>query len=311
MCGRTALTLGRERLVSKCTGLVRGGGEDSTAVPTWSEAPCGGQYQPSPNISPSLYTPVLYRRGEELLLQPMMWGLVPPTHPGPRPASHGLSTNNCRLETVRTSGLYSPCLESRRCVVVCQGFYEWLREGGEKQPYLVFRPGPSQPLLYLAGLYSVWRGPGGEPVLSYTIITRQSNSVLAWLHHRMPAFLQPHQVWEWLDTDLSPSQALELLHLPLQEELEWHKVSRTVGNSRNQDLSLMEKLEEKPGGGVSGFMKSWLTAGTKSSEMVSQASKPTVKKKTDKNPIMTNWLKRGKCEEDAEDKHCNKSMKLE
>ena len=310
MCGRTALTLRRERLLSKCTGLVRGG-EDSTALPAWSDAPCGGQYQPSPNISPSLYTPVLYKRGEELVLQPMMWGLIPPTHPGPRPASHGLSTNNCRLETVRTSGLYSPCLETRRCVVVCQGFYEWLREGGEKQPYLVFRPGTHQPLMYLAGLYSVWRGPGGEPVHSYTIITRQSNQVLAWLHHRMPAFLHPHQVWQWLHTDLSPQQALDLLHLPLQEELEWHKVSRTVGNSRNQDLSLMDKLEEKPGSGGSGFMKNWLTTGTKSSEVLSQDSKAAVKKKTDKNPIMTNWLKRGKCEEETEDKPSNKSMRIE
>ena len=242
-------------------------------------------------------------------MQPMMWGLIPPTHPGPRPASHGLSTNNCRLETVRTSSLYSPCLERRRCVVVCQGFYEWLREAGAKQPYLVFRPGLHQPLLYLAGLYSVWRGPGGQEVLSYSIITRQSNSVLAWLHHRMPAFLQPHQVWEWLDQAVSPHQALARLQLPAQGELEWHKVSRAVGNSRNQDLSLMDKLEEKEGG--CGLMKSWLTTGTKPSEVASQDIKPAGKKKSDKNPIMTNWLKRGKSEEEAEDKQCNKSMKTE
>ena len=243
------------------------------------------------------------------MLQPMLWGLVPPTHPGPRPSSHGLSTNNCRLETVRTSSLYSPCLESRRCVVVCQGFYEWLREGGVKQPYLVFRPGLSQPLLYLAGLYSVWRGPGGEEVVSYSIITRESNQVLAWLHHRMPAFLQPGQVWDWLDQDISPSQALALLQLPTEEELQWHKVSRTVGNSRNQDLSLMDKLEEKPGG--SGLLKNWLSTGTKPSGVVSQDSRPAVKKKTDKNPIMTNWLKRGKSEEETEDEHCNKNIRIE
>lgn len=113
----------------------------------WRAAPCGGEYKPSPNISPGLYTPVLYRRQqeqEELCLQPMLWGLVPPTHPGPRPHTHGLTTNNCRLETVRTSGLYSPSLALRRCVVVCQGFYEWQRQGGTKQPFLVYRPGGGQ-----------------------------------------------------------------------------------------------------------------------------------------------------------------------
>ena len=310
MCGRTALTLDREKVVRKCSGLGRG---ESSAVPVWEAAPCGGEFHPSPNISPSLYTPVLYRRRQDLVVQPMMWGLVPPTHPGPRPTSHGLSTNNCRLETVRTSGLYSPSLTTRRCVVLCQGFYEWQRSGGRKQPYLVYRGGEEQPLLYMAGLYSVWRGE----VVSYTIITRQSNSVLSWLHHRMPAFLQPTQVWDWLDPTNSPDQALALLHLPSPGDLVWHKVSSKVGNSRNQDSNLMEKVEDKPGP-VSGIMSNWLKSKTDNSEEtpVAVIEKPQVKKKSEKNPIMTNWLKRGRSDIASCDKPCNeepsevKSIKL-
>ena len=160
-----------------------------------------------------------------------------------------------------------------------------LLQGGSKQPYLVYRPGPEQPLLYMAGLYSVWRD-----VLSYTIITRESNSVLAWLHHRMPAFLQPGQVWDWLQPSNSPSQALALLHLPNQEELLWHKVSTKVGNSRNQNSDLMDRLEDKPA--VSGMMANWLQSKSDSTEVCSK-DKAAVKKKGVKNPIMTNWLKRG------------------
>ena len=94
-------------------------------------------------------------------MQPMLWGLVPPWHRGPAPTTHGLSTNNCRVEGVAASKLYSPSLASRcrhqsrlstisasspllqyrRCVVVCEGFYEWCKqETGAKQPYLVTRP---------------------------------------------------------------------------------------------------------------------------------------------------------------------------
>ena len=74
-------------------------------------------------------------------MQPMLWGLVPPWHRGPAPTTHGLSTNNCRVEGVAASKLYSPSLASRRCVVVCEGFYEWCKqETGIKQPYLVTRP---------------------------------------------------------------------------------------------------------------------------------------------------------------------------
>ena len=51
-----------------------------------------------------------------------------------------------------TSKLHKTSLAKGRCVVVCEGFYEWERSGGMKQPYLVYRPGGE--VLYMAGLYS-------------------------------------------------------------------------------------------------------------------------------------------------------------
>ena len=186
MCGRTALTLAKDDLVRKCvfkidkkasddTNQTSSGPEDnvndeedkkngsdheSNIVPVWKDAPCDAEYSPSPNIAPTVYTPILFMSSSgQVTLQPMMWGLVPPWHQGPGPKTHGLSTNNCRLEGVMSSKLYSPSLASRRCVVVCEGFYEWLRQAGDKQPYLVSRPGDGddKPLMYMAGLYSVWQ----------------------------------------------------------------------------------------------------------------------------------------------------------
>ena len=40
-----------------------------------------------------------------------------------------------------TSKLYKSSLAKGRCMVVCEGFYEWERSGGVKQPYLVYRAG--------------------------------------------------------------------------------------------------------------------------------------------------------------------------
>ena len=241
----------------------------STLVPVWTEAPCGGKYFPSTNIPPPSYTPILYKSSDQLVLQPMMWGLVPPWHAGQDPKSHGLTTNNCRLENVMTSKLYSPSLAKRRCVVVCEGFYEWDRSGGVKQPYLVYRAGGE--VVYMAGLYSVWRGGDGAPVYNYTIITRESNKILSWLHHRMPAFLSPHQISDWLDQAITPTQALDMLALPREGELAWHTVSREVGNVRNQGMDLMLKVEPS----VDNVKK-------KSEVKVSTASKG----------LMSNWLKR-------------------
>ena len=63
----------------------------------------------------------------------MMWGLVPPWHHGSVASSHRLTTNNARLEGLGESKLYKPAIEhDRRCVVVCDAFYEWkkLKDAG-------------------------------------------------------------------------------------------------------------------------------------------------------------------------------------
>jgi len=287
MCGRTACTLNPENLRRACQYKGKDG---KVKKPDWKDAPCGNQYFPSTNIPPTVYTPVLIGKAEERLLQPMMWGLVPPWHKGCDPKSHGLSTNNARLEGVKDSKLYSSSL-SRRCVVVADGFYEWKRDGEVKQPYLVYVKqeegvriehcgsicdddldsewsGPK--LTYMAGIYSKWEGPDGWPIFSYSILTRESNPVLSWLHHRMPCFLHDDEsVSTWLDSSLTSSQALDSLQLPSEGELCWHTVSSKVGNSRNKDMDLVKEVAPQE----------------KKENKVVQASAAS------KN-LMSNWLKR-------------------
>ena len=182
-------------------------------VPTWQEAPCGGIYKPSSNLPPTSYTPVLYwQENGGPVIQPMLWGLVPPWHRGENPTSHGVSTNNARLEGVQSSKLYGPCLK-RRCVVICDGFYEWRKNDsstakakGNKQPFFVYRRGEEERQeslkdksskdfgegedfeghkpLFMAGIYSVGEGAGGSKVFSYSVLTREADSNLSWLHHR-------------------------------------------------------------------------------------------------------------------------------
>lgn len=56
--------------------------------------------------------------------------------------SHNLSTNNCRLENIKNSKLYSPILKGGgRCVIVVEGFYEWQttnKSSKVKQPYYIY-----------------------------------------------------------------------------------------------------------------------------------------------------------------------------
>lgn len=62
------------------------------------------------------------------------------------PTQHKISTNNCRIERITESRLYKdPLNKGRRCVVLCEGFYEWKKpksKGGIKQPYIIYFPQP-------------------------------------------------------------------------------------------------------------------------------------------------------------------------
>jgi len=262
--------------------------ERSEVVPVWRDAPCGGQYRPSTNTPPSSYTPVLVWRGE-VQVEPMLWGMVPPWHRGAAPTSHGLSTSNARVEGVQESKLYSGCLRSRRCVVVCDGYYEWQKVEGGKQPFFVYRrqeeggpgiermreftsPGPGPwrgpRHLYMAGLYNSWEGEAAT-VHSYSLLTTEAAPPLAWLHHRMPCILEESSILPWL-TAASPAAALALLGTPAEPAVAWHPVTREVGNVRNQGEGLVDRVE--PGQvtskaavskGSKSIMDMWLKKGSK------------------------------------------------
>jgi len=272
MCGRFACTLSPGNIVKACTYKDKSG---DTVAPHWTDASDGGTYYPSSNIPPTSYTPVLFKSDNDEIrqIQPMLWGLVPYWHSGTDPKSHGLSTHNARREGLQNSRLYQRYLE-QRCVVVCDGFYEWLQKsaGAKKQPYLVYAKqkkdhdieelleykkdpdteidesdwsGPS--LLYLAGLYSVWRDDNDVTVHSFTIITRDSKPGLSWLHNRAPCILStPAKIRQWLDPETDVDKAISLLG-PVQEKyLEWHPVSLDVGNVRNQEPDLIKEVKPLP-----------------------------------------------------------------
>ena len=147
-----------------------------------------------------------------------------------------------------------------------------------------------QPLLYLAGLYSRWQ----DDLYSYTILTREANPVLSWLHHRMPCFLRADQVISWLEAG-SVDAALRILDrgVPSEEELAWHMVDKKVGNSKNQDASLMERVsEQKKEMKREGVLSKWLNTSQSQSKMQRSETKSAIKSEDKSKNLMSNWLKR-------------------
>lgn len=148
----------------------------------WKESENGGRtYSPSYNLCPTDVSPVIILESEKRVLKPMLWGMIPPWHKG-KFNDHKLSTNNCRIENILDSKLYQSSMKTgKRCVVVCDGFYEWqTTKPKTKQPYFIYVPqdnieidkpetwnlflsktngwlGPK--LLKMAGLFDIWTSP--------------------------------------------------------------------------------------------------------------------------------------------------------
>jgi putative SOS response-associated peptidase YedK len=196
---------------------------------------------PRYNVAPTQEALVVVERDGERRLTAYRWGLVPVWA---ERISAGARMFNARAETAPTTPAFRDALGRRRCLVPVDGFYEWRREAGRRQPHLIRRR-DGKPLA-LAGLWATWRDPAtGAAIRSFAILTTRPNELVAALHDRMPVIL-PEDAWDaWLATSGGPPSG-ELLHLlaPCSSEvLEAFPVRPLVNDVRREGPELVERIE--------------------------------------------------------------------
>lgn len=184
------------------------------------------------------------------ILQSMKWGLVP--FWTKRDPGYGglMRTINCRDDSLaQRGGMWSSMKARKRCVVVAQGFYEWLKVGPkEKVPHFVKRKDGR--LMCFAGLWDCVRYEEGEgePLYTYTVVTTDSNEQLRFLHDRMPVILDPgsKQMAVWLDPERHEwSVELQAVLKPYSGELEVYPVAKEVGKVGNNSPSFVVPVASK------------------------------------------------------------------
>ena len=171
-------------------------------------------------------------------LQSMKWGLVPFWTKRNPDYGSVMKTINARDDSLASKGgMWNTMKQRKRCIVVAQGFYEWLKKNGgkEKIPHYVKRK-DEQPMCF-AGLWDCVQYEGSdEKHYTYTIITTDANKQLSFLHDRMPVILEngSDQIRTWLDPGRSEwSKELQSLLKPFEGELECYPVSKDVGKVGN------------------------------------------------------------------------------
>ena len=149
----------------------------------------------------------------------MRWGLVPRWA---KDLKVGSKMINAKAENLTSSRAYGPLVGKyrHRCLIVADGFYEWMRAEDPKQPRQPWRfTVDGGELFAFAGICTrkEWdnpedRGVDGDGFLySCTIVTTTPNEVVAPVHNRMPAILSgPEAEAAWLNPELNAEDAVAM-----------------------------------------------------------------------------------------------------
>jgi len=163
----------------------------------------GGRMTLSPrrNIAP----------GQDILVCPpdrrlrlMRWGMIPVGRVNARGRPVMETIINARSETLFSKSAFQGV---RRCLVPADGWYEWT---GEKRRKAAWRISPrSGGLLAFAGIFDIWKGPGGIAVPQIATVTCEPSADVRDIHHRMAVILSPDTFDAWLTG--SEDQAQDLM----------------------------------------------------------------------------------------------------
>jgi putative SOS response-associated peptidase YedK len=165
----------------------------------------------------------------------MRWGLVPSWEPE---ASTRYSTQTARLDHAPDSRLYRRSWATRRCAVPINGYYKWDRDATPRQPWFI--QAASGEMLFAAGLWSLWGDPAGENLLSFSLLTHQSDAIPAPLTPDGPLFVPAMEIAGWIGSDARVGRR-RLLGFR-QPALEAYPVTRRVADRKRNDYALLEPV---------------------------------------------------------------------
>lgn len=225
MCGRFALISATEEVADAL-------GVDQATIADIPPA------VPRYNIAPT--QPVLAAYLDEIgqrRLTFFQWGLVPSWS---KDVTIGSRLINARSETVTEKPSFRNAFKRRRCLIPADGFYEWQKLNGGKQPMYIH--GADGRPLALAGLWEVWQEPEGTRLQTCTILTTTPNELMAPIHDRMPVILEPEDYAMWLEPGAHPDEALHLLRPYPAANMKAYPVSTAVNNPRNDAPECIHRI---------------------------------------------------------------------
>lgn len=135
--------------------------------------------------------------------------------------------------------MFRHAFRKSRVLVPADAFYEWQAVIDGKQPWLI-RLKEDEPM-GMGGLLEHWQGPQGE-VMTFSILTTESNPLMAKIHDRMPVIIRPENYATWLDPEFTDVNQLQMMTKPYPERfMKIYPVSRRVNSPQHDSADLIEE----------------------------------------------------------------------
>ena len=174
----------------------------------------GIDIKPNYNVAPSSEVIVL-SSGPNI----MKWSYSPSW------AKKPMNIINARIETLNEKPSFR---ESKRCVFLTDGWYEWKRwfdwerRENKKVPYYHMN---KNKIIHIAGIYN----DNG-----CAVITEEADSKFKEIHHRKPVLLDDNEIKVWLEGDIVRNSMLS-------KDIEIFRVSSYVNSVKNNDIKCIEQ----------------------------------------------------------------------
>ena len=193
---------------------------------------------PRYNVSPGQEIISIINDGSKNRVGLLKWGFVPSFA---KDEKIGYSMINAKSETLEQKVSYKQSFETKRCVILADGFYEWKKDNNHKQPMRILMK--DQSIFPIAGLWTTYVKPDGSKLHSTTIITTQANDLVSSIHDRMPVILTDETRKTWLNPRIHDLRLLSSILKPYEpDKMTAYPVSSLVNSSINELKECIEPL---------------------------------------------------------------------
>jgi putative SOS response-associated peptidase YedK len=177
------------------------------------------------NAHPSQKLPIIKSYTNGKALENCDWGIIPSWAKDKKDFKPLI---NARLETLMEKVSFKKLIQTSRCLVVADGYYEWKRENEKKTPFYFTRSDSN--LIFFAAIHQNNQ---------FCVITREATDKIKEIHHREPLILNKEQSSNYLDVKKEGTDILKSIKAP---ELKFHEVSKDVNKPINNDPSLIKAI---------------------------------------------------------------------